>query len=198
MLVKKQFALKTCEDWKKIPYEEKSDLLEGEIYLQAATVKEHGSVQSGISGSLFSLRRKRNEDGSFPKGSWMIGTEMGVVYDEYNAFTHDLAGWKSERLNFIPNLDSQKYLTLPPDWVCEIVSTNWKMDTIMKRKILEIFHVPYYWIVNPKDRSISVLKLNNLNYYDVWGDIKISKELSSFTIPPFENLHFDFNKIFFF
>lgn len=182
----------TIEDWEKIPQSKKSDLINGEILFQASPKREHSLVQSALAGHLFSLVAKILSNGEFEKNKWIIGTEIGVIYNQQNAFTHDLAGWRTDR---IIDIDLSKNMNVVPDWVCEIVSSNWKTDTILKREILQKYKVPYYWLINPKHRSISVLELTQLGIYQLLADFKITTECIV-NIPPFENIELDLKNIF--
>lgn len=51
--------------------------------------------------------------------------------------------------------DSQKY-NGPPDWIIEIVSTNWADDYIKKLHLYQENGVREYWIVDPKKNIVTV------------------------------------------
>lgn len=169
-------------DWQQLPDNQKADLIDGKIYLQSAPSKEHSLIQGDLRSVLHPLRANKLDDGSFEKNKWIFATEVGVIYDDC-ACTHDLAGWKSERLQTIGD---KTHINIIPDWVCEIVSTNWKSDTIIKRNLLEKQKVPYYWIITPHDYSIIVLELTKEGFYQQWGIVDINNQ--NLMIPPFYSL----------
>ena len=68
---------------------------------------EHGVVQSEISGDLKPYRRK---DGP---GGWWIMTEISARYDEHQCPSHDIAGWRKERVHQRP----KGIMKIVPDWV---------------------------------------------------------------------------------
>jgi Uma2 family endonuclease len=56
---------------------------------------------------------------------WWFATGICVPDETREWPFHDLAGWRHERLQRLPDGISD----LPPDWVCEIVSTGTKSRT---------------------------------------------------------------------
>lgn len=173
---------KSIEDWKNSNSGHPSDLVDGEIYLQAAPSKEHSAIQGDLRALLQPLRAKKADGGAFEQGKWFFATEIGVIYGQ-NACTHDLAGWKSERL---PIFDQESHIRISPDWVCEIVSTSWRMDTVIKREILERNRVPFYWLISPSEKAVTVLVLEQ-ERYRVFGSFS-GEGVEMVHMPPFETL----------
>jgi len=71
----------------------------------------------------------------------------------------DIAGWRRERLPAIPNV---AYLTLAPDWICEVVSPS--TESIDRGKKLRIYAregVAHAWLVDPLRQSLEVLALES-------------------------------------
>jgi Uma2 family endonuclease len=69
----------------------------------------------------------------------------------------DLAGWRRERLPSVPN---DAYMTLAPDWTCEVVSPS--TESIDRGKKLRIYAregVAHAWLVDPLRESLEVLVL---------------------------------------
>ena len=67
----------------------------------------------------------------------------------------DIAGWRCERLPSLPNV---AYLTLAPDWICEVVSPA--TETIDRGQKLRIYTregVAFAWLVDPLRQSLEVL-----------------------------------------
>jgi Uma2 family endonuclease len=70
----------------------------------------------------------------------------------------DLAAWRRERLPAVPD---EPYLTLAPDWVCEVLSPS--TETIDRGRKLAIYAregVPHVWLVDPLRQSLEVLALD--------------------------------------
>jgi Uma2 family endonuclease len=89
-------------------------------------------------------------------GGWRI-----VVEPELHLGRHvvvpDLAGWRRERL---PALPSEPYFTLPPDWVCEVLSpSTTRFDRVRKLPIYAEHAVGYAWLVDANARTLEVFRL---------------------------------------
>lgn len=71
----------------------------------------------------------------------------------------DLAGWRRESL---PQFPSALYLTVAPDWICEVLSPS--TETIDRAKKLAIYareRVGNAWLVNPGSQTLEVLRLES-------------------------------------
>ena len=63
----------------------------------------------------------------------------------------DLAGWRRERM---PDYPDTAYVTLAPDWVCEVLSSSTrKVDLHEKRPIYAREGVAHLWLIEPTDRT---------------------------------------------
>jgi Uma2 family endonuclease len=77
----------------------------------------------------------------------------------------DLAGWRRARL---PTVPPEAYLTLAPDWVCEVLSTSTEaLDRAKKLGIYARESVPYAWLVDPLARTLEVLSLGAARWIQV-------------------------------
>jgi Uma2 family endonuclease len=69
----------------------------------------------------------------------------------------DIAGWRRERL---PTVPGAAYLTLAPDWLCEVLSPS--TETIDRRKKLAVYAregIGHVWLVDPLLETLEVLRL---------------------------------------
>ena len=63
----------------------------------------------------------------------------------------DLAGWRRERMAEYPET---AYVTLAPDWVCEVLSASTRrLDLQGKRPVYAHEGVGHLWLVDPTDRD---------------------------------------------
>jgi Uma2 family endonuclease len=54
---------------------------------------------------------------------------------------------------------------LRPDWICEIVSaSNATHDTLRKLRLYHRVEVPHYWIVDPRDATLTVMRWHSDGY----------------------------------
>jgi len=92
---------------------------------------------------------------------WWILTEVSVAYEVHECPSHDLAGWRRERLPNPPD----GVIELPPDWVCEIVSPGHeKKDTVTIPLPLQRHRVPWFWLIWPEERALIAHALEGDSY----------------------------------
>ena len=74
----------------------------------------------------------------------------------------DLAGWRRERL---PGAPAAPFVTLAPDWLCEVVSpSSSSIDRVRKPRIYAREGVAWIWLVDPVARTLEVLRLDGETY----------------------------------
>lgn len=57
---------------------------------------------------------------------------------------------------------------LRPDWTCEVLSpTNSTNDTVKKLRLYHRMAIPHYWIVNPHDATLTVMRWSDPGYVTV-------------------------------
>jgi Uma2 family endonuclease len=129
------------------------ELLDGEI------VEKQGGFGHGLAqGQLFHqvAPYARGTGGGDRPGGWWIIIEQLVRFESGQTLRPDVAGWRRERLAK-PPLDEDAVIDLRPDWICEIISSsNPANDLVKKRRIYHQHQVPHYWIVDPRDESLTV------------------------------------------
>ena len=92
--------------------DEGAELIDGEVVRRPMARSEHSLVQLALSDEVQVLKRRGGP------GGWWIMSEISVQYSEHQCPSHDLAGWRKERVPKRPS----GIMALPPDWVCEILS----------------------------------------------------------------------------
>lgn len=96
----------------------------------------------------------------------------------------DLAGWRRARMPEVPEVP---YISLAPDWCCEILSPGTEtMDRGDKAEIYAEHGVAHYWLVNPELKTIEVLRLDGATY----RIIKVIRDEAPQRIEPFEAIEF--------
>lgn len=194
---KNEKSLKTTEDWLNTPDDRvKYDLINGEIVAQAAASPKHSLFQTELASILVNWNKKqRKTDDSNPPG-WKIMVEAGVEYDNHNSFIHDIAGWKIENWKqFYKSEPEKPPVRLKPDWVCEILSSNWKTDTYYKLNTLQQYKIPFYWIVDLKASIITVYEFENDSLkYRLYGTFSLENTPAVFA--PFLGLEINIKELF--
>jgi len=179
--------LKTVEDLLQSP-EERVELINGEIVRRPMARFEHGAIQAGVIEEVSPFKRKHGP------GGWWIVTEISVRYNEHQCPSHDLAGWRKERM---PNPPTGIVEQLP-DWVCEITSPGHeRKDLFHHFLLLQRQKVPYYWVISPEDKTLIAYWLNGETYSVVFSaELDNERNLSKAAVPPFEENPVDLNYIF--
>jgi Uma2 family endonuclease len=73
-----------------------------------------------------------------------------------------LAGWRGERA---PSQSLGSSVTLPPDWVCEVICPD--TSPLLRASRLPTYAregIRYVWLVNPERRTLEVLHLEGHRY----------------------------------
>jgi len=137
-----------------------AELLDGELLMQARPATMH---------SLAATRLCSRLDANFaPKGGgpggWILLYEPELHLGA-DILVPDLAGWRRDRL---PALPDAPFLSLAPDWVCEILSPSTaRIDRVKKARIYAREKVPYLWFVDPQTQVLEVRRLQNGHWLEV-------------------------------
>ncbi len=121
-------------------------------------------------------------------------TEVSVRYDEHQCPSHDLAGWRKERLPHRP----KGIMKMIPDWVCEITSPGHeRKDLFHNFMLLQRNEVSYYWIISPEDKALIAYKLVDEKYQVTYSvECRVEKDFVKVRIPPFEESQTDLSYVF--
>ncbi len=137
-----------------------AEVIDGELSLLPRPAPRHANAASEVYGELRNPFRR----GRGGPGGWVILLEpelhLGARPD---IVAPDLAGWRRERFpaNGIDE-DAPAALTLAPDWVCEVLSESTEAkDRGKKRRLYRREGVGYFWLVDPRDRTLEVYRLDN-------------------------------------
>lgn len=98
----------------------------------------------------------------------VVPAPMGVVLDDENGVQPDLLFISKERLDII----SERGVEGAPDLVVEILSPRTRSrDLGIKMRRYAAAGVPHYWIVDPRNRTLSAYRLGERGYGrpDVYG-----------------------------
>ena len=116
-------------------------------------------------------------------GGWWIVNEPELHFGEDIAVP-DIAGWRRERMPTVPDV---AFLTLAPDWVCEVLSPSTrKLDLEGKRPIYAREGVGHLWFVDPAARTLEAFALRD----GAWTPAGAAREADPVALPPFEAVTF--------
>jgi Uma2 family endonuclease len=152
----------TLADLLAIPEEHRRhEIIDGVLVEKEAASGRHGGAQGRLFRRLGPYDRRPG--GRWP-GGWWFATEVEIQFAENQIFRPDVAGWRRERLPALPDVVP---VTVRPDWVCEVLSTNKRNDLVKKKRAYHRAEVGYYWIVDPVEETLSVQRWHNDGYVEV-------------------------------
>lgn len=142
----------TYDDILKAPDTVIAEILDGELFLSPRPRVRHARANTVLTMAL---------GGPFWQtpggpGGWRFLVEPEIHLQD-DVLVPDLAGWREARL---PDTPDDLFMTLAPDWVCEVISPPTEaMDRTCKTRIYAREGVRHLWFVNPPPRTLEVLRL---------------------------------------
>lgn len=148
----------TYEDVLRAPEGKVAELMGGELWLSPRPSKPHAAAATAL-GEELGPPFKRGRNGP---GGWILLFEPELHLGQ-DVLVPDLGGWRRERLPILA--DEEPFFTLPPDWVCEVLSpSTMGRDRVRKLPIYGAFGVRHVWLVDPLQRTLEVLALHGNSY----------------------------------
>jgi Uma2 family endonuclease len=162
----------TYEDLYGLPENMRGEVIDGQLIVTPRPSRRHANVAFAMSGELASPY----SFGRGGPGGWVILVEPEIKIGEH-ILVPDLAGWKRERF---PVSEDHNWISVTPDWVCEILSPDTiRNDRIKKMGIYREHSVRHVWLVDPGSKTLEVFGLQLeawtlLGFYA--GDDKVRAE----------------------
>jgi Uma2 family endonuclease len=149
----------TAQDFFAIPEDERfHELIDGEIVCKADPSAEHGIAQAGV----VSVRSRYHGPAGGGPGGWWIATEVEVALQTGDVVRPDVLGWRRDRS---PQRPTGCPVRTRPDWICEIISPSRPNDdTVKKLRLYHAVAIPYYWLVDPRDATLTVLRWDEAGF----------------------------------
>lgn len=131
-----------------------AEVIDGELRLHPRPAFPHAAVASALGYEL----GPPFDRGKGGPGGWLILDEPELHLGA-DIIVPDLAGWRVERL---ASHSDVAYLTLAPDWICEVLSPRTsKFDRSDKLRIYAREQVRWSWLVDPLQRTLEVFRLES-------------------------------------
>ena len=109
----------TYDDLRDVPDHFVAEMFDGDLYASPRPAVPHAHAASVLGAKL---------GGPFHRtgpGGWVILDEPELHFGS-DVLVPDLAGWRRTRM---PNAPADAYMTLAPDWICEVLSTSTEAST---------------------------------------------------------------------
>jgi len=141
----------TGEDLARLPGHVVAEIVDGELHANPSPAPPVASSAIALGGTLRRAFEQRGHE------SWQIlpGPELHLGAD---ILVPGLAGWRLSRL---PELPATAYFSVPPEWVCEILSSSPASLRARKLVIYAREGVSHVWLIDPVARTLDVRRLED-------------------------------------
>lgn len=150
MIAKRVKKGATYEDLCELPDNFVAEMFDGELYASPRPAAPHTHASSVLGATLGAPFHRSGP------GGWVILDEP-ELHLRNDVLVPDLAGWRRTRM---PRVPAVLYLTLAPDWICEVLSAS--TETLDRGKKLPIYAregFAHAWLVDPLAHTLEVLRL---------------------------------------
>ena len=169
----------TYEDLFDLPENLVGEIIHGRLITHPRPAPRHALASSSMGSELISSFHK----GRGGPGGWWILFEPEVHLGPH-ILAPDLAGWRRERMPKLPDI---AYFSLPPDWVCEVLSPGTaRIDRADKMPIYAEYGVLFLWLVDPELHTLEVFTLRDGH----WSLEHVYQENDEVRAAPFDAVAF--------
>ena len=154
----KQQRPATYADLAAVPAHLVAEIIQGVLYTFPRPATPHSGAATTLTMDLGSPFQR----GRGGPGGWWFHTEPELHLGE-DVLVPDLAGWRRER---VPQMPSAPFITLAPDWVCEVLSPSTAAhDRIRKMPVYARAGVTWLWLLDALARSLEVFHLRDRKHF---------------------------------
>lgn len=140
------------EDLFHIPENRRGEIIDGELIVTPRPSRRHSLASSRLGGAIIPVYDFG--DGWGP-GGWVILDEPEISLGE-DILVPDLGGWRKERF---PGEEPHNWISVSPDWVCEILSPGTaRVDRAEKMPLYARNGVAHAWLVDPILKTLEVFR----------------------------------------
>ena len=172
----------TYDDLRDVPDHYVAEMFDGELYASPRPALPHAHAASVLNVKL---------GGPFHRlgsGGWVILYEPELHFGN-DVLVPDLAGWRRERL---PTVPPDAYLTLAPDWVCEILSPSTEaLDRGKKLRRYAREGVAHAWLIEPLRQTLEALSLVSGR----WAQSGLYEGRVNVRVPPFDAVELELGSL---
>jgi Uma2 family endonuclease len=157
-----------------------AEIIAGELRLSPRPAGPATAVAS-VLGEELGPPFKRGRGGP---GGWLILDEPEIHADDA-VVVPDLGGWRRDRLPMVPDA---AFITVIPDWVCEVLSPSTaRLDRAEKLPLYARMGVRHAWLVEPRRRFLEAFALVSGR----WTVVAVHKDDDRVRIPPFDAIELE-------
>jgi Uma2 family endonuclease len=146
----------SLEEWAAMPEDEPGELVNGRLTEEEVADTPHEAVVSWVSYRLMGWSEPRKGVVLGSEAKFAVGPSSGRKPDLSAFFTMDR------------KLPRRGPIRVPPDLMVEVVSPtprDGRRDRVEKLREYAAFGVRWYWLVDPRLRTLEILKLGDDGHY---------------------------------
>lgn len=144
----------TYQDYLLTPDDKRYELLEGELIMVPAPTTVHQRISRKLEVALDEFVKKQDLGEVFD-------APCDVFLDDENVVQPDILFIAKERSDII----TEANIKGAPDLIVEIISpASAYNDLVRKKKLYARFGVAEYWLVDPGEKTVEVLRLEDQDY----------------------------------
>lgn len=169
------------EDLFGIPENMTGEILNGVLIVTPRPSRKHTVAASRLGGEIIPTHDFGRVGGP---GGWVIIVEPEISLGE-NILVPDLAGWRKERF---PVEEPHNWISVAPDWVCEILSpATARMDRTEKMPLYAKHLVSHAWLIDPILKTLEVFRFEPGR----WVVLGVYAESAKLHAEPFSEIELD-------
>jgi len=171
----------TYEDIYNIPDDMTGEIINGELIVTPKPAPRHALAAVALGSKIAPLYHFGEGGGP---GGWVILSEVEVLFGE-DLLVPDWSGWRKD--NF-PGWPETNWFLKAPDWICEIISpATVANDKVRKMDIYAGFEVSYYWLIDPRDKTLETFRLQS----GIWARMRGYAGNAKVRAEPFSEVELD-------
>jgi Uma2 family endonuclease len=146
----------SLEEWAAMPEDEPGELVDGRLVEEEVADSPHETVVAWVSYRLMGW--------SEPRRGVVLGSEAKFAVGPGGGRKPDLSAF----FTLDRKLPRRGPIRVPPDLMVEVVSPtprDGRRDRVEKFREYAVFGVRWYWIVDPRLRTLEILKLGDEEHY---------------------------------
>lgn len=156
-----------------------AEIIDGRLVTHPRPTTRHAAAANELAYELTGPFRR----GRGGPGGWVFLLEPEIKIGD-DLLVPDIAGCRRERL---PGHPETNYLSIVPDWVCEIISPPTEIrDRTAKRRIYAEGSVGYLWLLDPRQQLLEAFRLAE-GQWVLAGTWRADEEVRA---PPFDAIAF--------
>lgn len=150
--------LATYEDLERLDESVRAELVGGDIVVTPSPVPAHQLAVGAVHYELLGPFSK----GKGGPGGWWFVLDVDVSFGRHDVYRPDISGWRRDRVADFPR---ERPVGVIPDWICEGLSPGTAaIDQGAKRATYHRTGVPWYWILDPHHRTLTILERGERGY----------------------------------